>query len=77
MEDRAFGELLSLAGIVTDPRRHNRVRILSEVIALAVCSVLGGAEGWLDVQDFRKAYEGVNASVAAEACAACSKTLLA
>ena len=57
MEDRAFGELLSLAGTVTDPRRRNRVHILSEVITLAVCSVLGGAEGWLDVQDFCKDYE--------------------
>ncbi len=57
MEDRAFGELLSLAGTVTDSLRHKRVHILSEVIIMAVCSVLGGAEGWLDVLDFCKDYQ--------------------
>lgn len=57
MEDRAFGELLSLARTVPDPRRPNRLHILSEVITLAVCAVLGGAEGWVDVQDFCEVYE--------------------
>ena len=52
MEDRAFGELLSLAQSITDPRRHNRIHNLAEVIMMATLAVLGGAEGWVDVHDF-------------------------
>ena len=52
MEDRAFGELLSLAQRVADPRRHNRTNNIAEVIAMAVLAVLGGAEGRVDVHDF-------------------------
>ncbi|MGC8553859.1 MAG: ISAs1 family transposase [Phycisphaerae bacterium] len=52
MEDRAFGDLLSLAQSVADPRRHNRIHNLSEIIVMAILAVLGGAEGWVDVHDF-------------------------
>ena len=52
MEDRAFVDLLSLAQSVADPRRHNRIHNLAEMIVMAILAVLGSAEGWVDVHDF-------------------------
>jgi hypothetical protein len=41
-----------LARLVTDPRRHNRLHPLPEMIVMALVAVLCGADGWDDVADF-------------------------
>lgn len=43
---------------VPDPRgRHGRRHLLSDMMAIAICAVVCGAEGWVDVEVFAKAKE--------------------
>jgi predicted transposase YbfD/YdcC len=44
--------VLRWAGDVHDPRRHNRVHPLPELIVMALIAVLCGCDGWDDVADF-------------------------
>jgi len=52
MDASAVGEALRIAGQVPDPRRHNRVHLLSDMILMTLCAVLCGADSWLDVQQW-------------------------
>jgi len=52
MDASAMDLVLSWAGEVNDPRRHNRVHPLAEMIVIAVIALLGGAEGWTDVSEY-------------------------
>jgi hypothetical protein len=36
-----------------DPRReHGRLHCLDEILFMAICAVLGGADSWQDIADF-------------------------
>lgn len=58
MDASVAAPVLRLAGIVTDPRRHNRLHPLPEMIVMALVAVLCGADGWDDVADFCLVREG-------------------
>ncbi len=48
----AAAPVLRLASCVTDPRRHNRLHPLPQMIVMALVAILCGADGWDDVADF-------------------------
>lgn len=37
---------------VTDPRRDNRSHLLIDIIMVAICATLAGAEGWIEIARF-------------------------
>ena len=51
--------ILAHFSILQDPRRNhwNILHPLSEIVTIALCAVLGGADGWKDIATFGKAKE--------------------
>jgi len=58
MEQRAMRDLETIFAQVEDPRveRTKRHR-LGDIIILAICGVICGAEGWVEIEEFGKAKE--------------------
>ena len=52
MEIQAPAKILRHLCQMPDPRRHNRVHKLTDVITIAVFAVIAGAEGWTDVEAY-------------------------
>ena len=52
MDASAVAPVLRLAGLVSDPRRHNHLHPLPQMIVMALIAVLCGCDGWDDVADF-------------------------
>ena len=52
MDASAAAPVLRLAGLVADPRRHNHLHPLPQMIVMALIAVLCGCDGWDDVADF-------------------------
>jgi predicted transposase YbfD/YdcC len=52
MDASAAGEVLRLASLVTDPRRHNRLHPLPQMIVMSLVAILCGSDGWDDVAEF-------------------------
>jgi hypothetical protein len=53
MDEDIDNSLVGYLSIITDPRiergrRHN----LIDILVIAVCAVICGAEGWKDIEDF-------------------------
>jgi predicted transposase YbfD/YdcC len=44
-------------GQVKDPRQHDVDHLLIEIITIAICAVICGADGWSEVEEFGKAKE--------------------
>ena len=44
-------------GQVKDPRRHRVNHLLVEIITIAICAVICGADSWVEVEEFGKAKE--------------------
>lgn len=42
---------------ITDPRRDNRSHLLIDIIMIAICATLAGAEGWVEIARFAKLKE--------------------
>ena len=42
-------------GNIHDPRRHNKLHNLSDIIAITVCAVIAGANSWETIEQFGKA----------------------
>ena len=58
MEDNNLRDLESLFAQVEDPRMERTKRHrLRDIIILAICGVIGGAEGWVEIEEFGKAKE--------------------
>jgi predicted transposase YbfD/YdcC len=57
MDASAAAPVLRLAGHVTDPRRHNRLHPLPQMIVMALVAILCGSDGWDDVAEFCEARE--------------------
>jgi predicted transposase YbfD/YdcC len=52
MDASAAAPVLRLASLVTDPRRHNRLHPLPQMIVMAVVAILCGSDSWDDVAEF-------------------------
>jgi len=48
------GGLLRFFGDLPDPRAANVVHKLTDLFAIAICAVICGAEGWVDVELFAR-----------------------
>lgn len=58
MEEKDLRDLESLFAQVEDPRRDRTKRHrLRDIIILAICGILCGAEGWVAIEEFGKAKE--------------------
>jgi predicted transposase YbfD/YdcC len=58
MEENTQSDLESLFAHVEDPRMERTKRHrLRDIIILAICGVLCGAEGWVEIEEFGKAKE--------------------
>lgn len=43
-------------GSITDPRiERNKLHLLSDILTIAICASICGADKWEDVEDFGKA----------------------
>src|SRR5436190_5669760 len=52
MDAQATGGFLRFFQDLPDPRAANRVHKLSDLFAIAICAVMCGADGWVNVQMF-------------------------
>jgi predicted transposase YbfD/YdcC len=52
MDASAVAPVLRFASQVTDPRRHNHLHPLPQMIVMALIGILCGSDGWDDVADF-------------------------
>lgn len=58
MSDRPIGALEEHFARLTDPRvTRTRDHKLLDIVAIAICAVICGADGWTDVEDFGQAKE--------------------
>ena len=59
MEERELRDLETIFAQVEDPRveRTKRHR-LQDIIIIAICGVISGANGWVEIEEFGKAKEG-------------------
>src|SRR5450631_3242524 len=58
MEENDLRDLESIFAQVEDPRMdRTRLHRLRDIIILAICGVLCGAEGWVEIEEFGKAKE--------------------
>jgi predicted transposase YbfD/YdcC len=52
MDGRATGGILRFFRDVPDPRAHNVIHKLHDILVLAICGVICGADGWAEVEEF-------------------------
>ncbi len=58
MEDSTLRDLESLFAHVEDPRmERTKLHRLRDIIIVAICGVICGAEGWVEIEEFGKAKE--------------------
>ena len=58
METTVGASLLSHFAELTEPRvERTREHLLSDILALAICAVIGGADSWVEIEEFGKAKE--------------------
>ncbi len=58
MEEKELRDLESLFAQVEDPRmERTKLHRLRDIIILAICGVICGAEGWAEIEEFGKAKE--------------------
>lgn len=57
MDGQATGGILRFFGDLPDPRAHNVIHKLHDIFVLAICAVICGADGWVEVQEFGRSKE--------------------
>jgi len=58
MEENDLRDLESIFAQVEDPRmERTKLHRLRDIIILAICGVICGAEGWVEIEEFGKAKE--------------------
>ena len=58
MENKEFPvSIVAHFSVMEDPRRYNRRHYLRDILVIAICAAIGGADGWEDVVLFGKAKE--------------------
>jgi predicted transposase YbfD/YdcC len=56
MEENNLRDLESMFALVEDPRlERSKLHRLRDIIILAICGVICGAEGWVEIEEFGKA----------------------
>ncbi len=55
MDAQSDGGLLRFFCEMPDPRGGNRLHTLTDLIVIAICAVICGADGWVQVEQFAKA----------------------
>jgi predicted transposase YbfD/YdcC len=56
-EQRPQATIAAYFSVLEDPRRHNRRHKLLDIVVIAICAALCGADGWEDVELFGEAKE--------------------
>ena len=52
MDGQATRGILRFFGALPDPRAHNVIHKLHDILVIAVCAVICGADGWVEVEEF-------------------------
>jgi predicted transposase YbfD/YdcC len=52
MDSQATGGTLRFFRDMPDPRAHNVIHKLHDILVLAICAVICGADGWAEVEEF-------------------------
>jgi predicted transposase YbfD/YdcC len=52
MDGQATGGILRFFGDLPDPRAHNVIHKLHDILVIAICAVVCGADGWAEVAQF-------------------------
>lgn len=52
MDSQATGGTLRFFKDVPDPRAHNVIHKLHDILVIAICAVICGADGWAEVEEF-------------------------
>jgi predicted transposase YbfD/YdcC len=52
MDGQATGGILRFFGDLPDPRAHNVIHQLHDIFVIAICAVICGASGWVEVEEF-------------------------
>ena len=52
MDGQATGGILRCFGDLPDPRAHNVIHKLHDILVIAICAVVCGANGWAEVEQF-------------------------
>ena len=52
MDAPATAEILRYMSTIPDPRRHNRIHLLNDLITIAIFAVICGADGWVEVAEY-------------------------
>ena len=52
MDGQATGGILRFFGDLPDPRAHNVIHKLHDILVIAICAVICGADGWVEVEEF-------------------------
>lgn len=52
MDGQATAEILRHMTRIPDPRRHNRIHLLADMITIAIFAVICGADGWVEVAEY-------------------------
>jgi predicted transposase YbfD/YdcC len=52
MDGQATGDILRFFGDLPDPRAHNVIHKLHDILVIAICAVICGADGWAEVEQF-------------------------
>ena len=55
MDGQATGGILRFFSDLPDPRAHNVIHKLHDILVIAICAVLCGADGWAEVEMFGQA----------------------
>jgi predicted transposase YbfD/YdcC len=56
-EQRPQATIAAYFSVLEDPRRHNRRHKLLDIVVIAICAAICGADGWEDVELFGEAKE--------------------
>jgi predicted transposase YbfD/YdcC len=52
MDSHAAGGILRFFKDLLDPRAHNVIHRLHDIFVIAICAVICGADGWVEVEEF-------------------------
>jgi hypothetical protein len=52
MEAQTTAEILRHMTQIPDPRCHNRIHLLADIVTIAIFAVICGADGWAEVAEY-------------------------
>ena len=55
MQSTAAASIIDNFSELEDPRRYNRRHLLLDIVVIAICATIGGADDWVDVENFGNA----------------------